>query len=558
MANFVLFTWPFVAIALFGWLGRERGLIWSVVVGYLFLPEAITHNLPGLPDYDKLLAISLGVLLGAMLFNWKPSFEVKLVLPSSRDIPGEIAEIWGELLDIDEVPLDKSFNELGGSAGRMRAAMRRMIDIGIEAKVARKIYDGATIGDLTKVIPLEGPQKLGTPGLTVLSYILLGTLLVSTFMTMLTNRDALVAEFSVRPGLGFRDVVSMLAEPAIIMIPFLFALAYLRGRSHQMEVLRAIVVVGVLYAFFAAVEARLSPQLNVWVYGYFQHSWIQHLRDGFRPIVFLRHGLWLGFFLLTAAMAAFALYRHTEGQSRHLYLLAGLWIFAVLVISRNLGALMLAVMFIPLVLFAPRFIQVRVTAAVAILFLAYPAVWQSQLLPIDRFVEFVASISEERAQTFQFRLDNEAGMLERALERPYFGWGGWDRWRVFDEFGRDTTTADGIWVITLGERGWVGYVCFFGLLALPLLLLPRAVRRREPSHVIPAMGLIMAANLVYMIPNSTLSPIGWLLVGAVAGFVRWHLVEVSPAEVEEEAPPCRQSLYTRFAHNHSRGTAWDA
>src|SRR6056297_3719200 len=214
MASFVLFTWPFVAITLFGWLGRERGLIWSVVVGYLFLPEAITHNLPGLPDYDKLLAISLGVLLGAMLFNWKPSFEVKLVLPSSRDIPGEIAEIWGELLDVDEVPRDKSFNELGGSASRMRAAMRRMTDIGIEAKVARKIYDGATIGDLTKVIPLEGPQKLGTPGLTVLSYILLGALLVSTFMTMLTNGDALVAEFSIRPALGSRDVVSMLPAPA--------------------------------------------------------------------------------------------------------------------------------------------------------------------------------------------------------------------------------------------------------------------------------------------------------------------------------------------------------
>jgi len=558
MASFVLFTWPFVAITLFGWLGRERGLIWSVVVGYLFLPEAITHDLPWLPDYDKLLAISLGVLLGGMLFNWKPSFAVKLVLPPSRDIPGEIAAIWGELLDIDEVPRDKSFNELGGSASRMRAAMRRMIDIGVEATVARKIYDGATIGDLAKVMPLEGPRKLGTPSMTVLSYILFGALLVSAFMTMLTNGDALVAQFSVRPALGFRDVVSMLVQPAIIMIPFLFALAYLRGRSHQMEVLRAIVVMGVLYAFLAAIETRLSPQLNIWVYGYFQHTWLQHVRDGFRPIVFLRHGLWLGFFLLTAAMAAFALYRHTEGPSRHLYLLAGLWIFAVLTISRNLGALMLALMFVPLVLFAPRFIQARVTAAVVILFLVYPAVWQSQILPINPFLEFVASISEERAQTFQFRLDNEALILGRALERPYFGWGGWDRWRVFDELGRDITTADGIWIINLGLRGWIGYLCFFGLLTLPLMFLPRSVRRREPSHVIPAMGLIMAANLVYMIPNSALSPVGWLIAGTVAGFVRWHLVEVSPAEVEEEAPPCRQSLYTRFAHNHSRGTAWDA
>lgn len=558
MANFVLFTWPFVAIALFGWLGRERGLIWSIVVGYLFLPEAVTHDLTGLPDYDKLLAISLGVLLGGVFFRYKSSFPVKLVLPPPRDIAGEIADIWGELLDIEEVPRDKSFTAIGGSGSRMRAAVRRMTDIGIEPKIARKIYDGATISDLSKVVPLEGPQKLGTPSLTVISYIIFGALLFSTLMTMVTNGDALVSEFSVRPGLGLRDVVNMIAEPVIIMIPFLFALAYLRGRSHQMEVLKAIVVMGVFYAFLAALEARLSPQFNVWVYGYFQHSWIQHLRNGFRPIVFLRHGLWLGFFLLTAAMAAFALYRHTSEKSRYLYLMAGLWILAVLAISRNLGAAMLAVLFVPIVLFAPRFIQIWVTAAVVVFFLAYPAIMQSQILPIDRFMEFVSSISEARAQTFQYRLDNEAAMLARAAERPLFGWGGWDRWRVFDELGRDTTTADGIWIITLGERGWVGYICFFGILILPLLFLVRAVRRKEPSHVIPAMGLIMAANLVYMIPNSTLSPVGWLIVGAVAGFVRWHLVEVSLAEVEQDVPPPRHSLYTRFAHSHRRGAARDA
>ena len=45
------------------------------------------------------------------------------------------------------------------------------------------------------------------------------------------------------------------------------------------------------------VEVRLSPQINTWIYGFFQHDFIQMMRyGGFRPIVFLPHGLWVAFF----------------------------------------------------------------------------------------------------------------------------------------------------------------------------------------------------------------------------------------------------------------------
>ncbi|MEL7114014.1 MAG: hypothetical protein AAGP08_00235 [Pseudomonadota bacterium] len=539
---------------MFGWLGRERGLIWSVVIGYLFLPEALTFPLTGLPDYDKLLAISLGVVLGSAIFFRKPSFATKLVLPPPRDMQQEISEIWADLLDMDveDVPRDKSFLELGGSKSRMRAAVRQMIDIGVTSDVARKLYNGATVRDLVRVMPLEGPRQRAAPSLTVLSYLILTVLLFSTVMTVLTNGDPLVADVSIRPALSLQDVISMVAEPVIMMIPFLFALAFLKGQSAQLEVARAVVILGVFYAVLAGFEARMSPQLNIWVYGYFQHSWVQHLRDGFRPIVFLSHGLSVGFFLLSVVVMAFGLYRCTKDKSRILYLFAGLFVFFVLAISRNLGAFMLAAVFVPIALFAPRWVQLRVAVLTVIFFLVYPAVWQSQILPVDRFMEFVTSISEERAQTLQYRLDNEADMLVRAAERPIFGWGGWDRWRVFDEFGRDTTTADGLWVITLGERGWVGYVCFFLILTLPMFFLVRSVRRKESSHVLPAMSLIMAANLLYMIPNSTLSPIGWMIMGTVAAFVRWHLVEVDPEQQEEDAPQRSQSVYTRFERKHFR------
>ena len=37
------------------------------------------------------------------------------------------------------------------------------------------------------------------------------------------------------------------------------------------------------------------------------------------------------------------------------------------------------------------------------------------------------------------------------------------------------------------------------------------------------LGIIMAGNLIYLIPNSALSPIGWLMVGAIAGFVQFDV-----------------------------------
>ena len=53
MAYAVLLSWPLVAVMLFGALGREKGLIWAVILGYLLLSENIAFELPGLPDYGK-------------------------------------------------------------------------------------------------------------------------------------------------------------------------------------------------------------------------------------------------------------------------------------------------------------------------------------------------------------------------------------------------------------------------------------------------------------------------------------------------------------------------
>ena len=88
------------------------------------------------------------------------------------------------------------------------------------------------------------------------------------------------------------------------------------------------------------------------------------------------------------------------------------------------------------------------------------------------------AIDPARAPSLAYRFLNEDILLEHARDKPLFGWGSWNRHRVFDpETGQATTTTDGAWVILIGTRGWVGYLAIFGLLAAPVILL--AANRRQ-------------------------------------------------------------------------------
>src|SRR5687767_14570295 len=63
-----LFSWIPFCIFLFLVLPPRRAVIWSFLLAWLFLPMA-GYSVPGLPDYTKMSATTLGVLIGAALFD---------------------------------------------------------------------------------------------------------------------------------------------------------------------------------------------------------------------------------------------------------------------------------------------------------------------------------------------------------------------------------------------------------------------------------------------------------------------------------------------------------
>ena len=126
----------------------------------------------------------------------------------------------------------------------------------------------------------------------------------------------------------------------------------------------------------------MSPQLHTWIYGYFPSIFSQQMRDGgFRPVVFLGHGLLVSFFAMTTTVAAAALWR-TRTQIGRLPP-AGItaYLSGVVLLCKTLSTILYGAVFVPLVRWAsPRF-QLRVASVLVILALSYPMLRIADIVP---------------------------------------------------------------------------------------------------------------------------------------------------------------------------------
>ena len=374
--------------------------------------------------------------------------------------------------------------------------------------------------------------------------VLLVLLFAGNLGTILVNDYPLMRSGRFQPALVPRDVVRLSTEILVTLTPFLLARRWLSDPKFHTELLKALVILGVIYSFLVLFEARMSPQLNRWVYDFFPHSWRQHIRGGgYRPIVFLSHGLSVGFFLFTSAIAAMALSRQPDGKARMIFLMIGIWLLLALIVSRNFGATLMAFMFIPVIVMLGRKWQIRMAVGIALFFMVYPIARTN--LPTDSLVATVSSYSAERAESLEFRLKHEDELVARALEKPLFGWGGWGRSRLVDDRGNDISVTDGGWIIQLGKFGWFGYLGYFGLAALPIFFL-----RRRPEAPFATIGLAMitAGALFYTIPNSEMRPLVWLISGALAGFIQYgpRRSAQDGSDIEAETSNAHRVRYSRF------------
>ncbi|MEJ6396228.1 hypothetical protein V8J82_23440 [Gymnodinialimonas sp. 2305UL16-5] len=415
--------------------------------------------------------------------------------------------------------------------------------------------------------PYSGPQENETPSAqpgwlprSLIVQGLLAVFILGTLATAMTNGDRITfaATDYFRPGLTLYDGFSMALAALPMILPLLLGRKFFAHPDTHITLLWGLVIMGLAYSLPTLFEIRMSPRLNLWVYGFFPHDWQQHIRSGgFRPVVFLRHGLLLAIFMAMVAVAVFGLSR-VDKKRRGLLILAGLWIMGTLVLSNSLTGLLVAALLVPIVLILGARGQLMVAAVIAGIVLLYPMLRNADLIPTDRIVSVAEQIDPSRALSLNFRFENEELILAHAHDRPVFGWGSFGRNRLYDDLGRGIDTVDGAWVVAFTSGGWVRYLTQFGLMALPLIVFAIRRRRFEVTMATSVLSLMLAANMIDLIPNAGLSPVTWLIAGALLGRLELGQVRVEdPTAAQAASTPRTQPAYA-LARDRSPETDLDA
>jgi hypothetical protein len=356
--------------------------------------------------------------------------------------------------------------------------------------------------------------------------------LVGTIFTANGNKDVLVYGSyitTVLPGMSLNDGLAMgMTDVFKLGIPFFVGRALFKTSRDLEDLVRVIVGYGVVYCLFIAVELRLSPQMHSWVYGYVPHQdFLQVLRwGGYRPVVFMTHGLALALMMFHVTVLATALAKVKITVWKVLKpktLAAGL--FVVLILCKSTGAILFGFMVVPLVWFGRVKSQLRFATVVGVLALLYPALQAADLVPVRTVLSIAEAISPARAESLNFRFENEEVLLEKARERVLFGWGSYGRNSLYDpEMGKPVTITDGQWIILLGTRGVVGLVCAFGLALYPVYQLRKRLRLiadRKDQILLMALGLMVTMGVADLIPNSLFNNYPYFVAGALSGIIKY-------------------------------------
>jgi len=371
--------------------------------------------------------------------------------------------------------------------------------------------------------PFGGPEAL------------LIAMVFGAFGTVLTNQDPIVHGPATLPAQSFYDGI---VDSCDILMrwfpPYFLGRSMFRTRKDLRQLCRWIVFAGLIYTLPIFVELRLSPQMHNWIYGFHQSDFIQTIRwGGYRPKVFMRHGLNVALFMTVTVLIAMAMWKAKVGLGwtkwatpRRVFA----YLFVVLLFCKSTGAYFYLMGLAPILWFAPQRIQRLTLIAMVSLILGYPMIRQAGWVPVDAITDWMTQlVGEERALSLWFRMFTEEQVMENARDRFVFGWGGYGRPYEFDaQTGLQTSVLDGFWVIEIGRHGLVGFFCLFGMMLWPVITVARklpAIENDKDRILLGALGFCCALYVFDWIPNAAASLELTFMTGALAGLIRGVLEE---------------------------------
>ena len=340
---------------------------------------------------------------------------------------------------------------------------------------------------------------------------------------------------SVTNGLGIYDGISeTLNQTVAYGGPYFLGRIYFADLASFRKLAMGIFVGGLIYVPFCLYEIRMSPQLHKIVYGYHGNpSFNQTIRyGGYRPTVFMQHGLSVGMWMMAATLIGIWLWK--TGAVQQIYGIHIRWLVGILLVTfvliKSTGAYGLLFAGIAILFIAWQFhtsLAFLLSIFLMVFYLQQNVYADSNIT--DRIVTTLSTVfPEDRIQSLEYRFDNEELLKEKAKQKIVFGWGGWGRFRVFDYDSQgalvDVSTTDSLWIITFGKNGIVGLFFLFGSILIPVLsfcLLCFPAKTWSNRQVASAAVIVVVVTL-YMLDsmlNNLPNPVFTLAAGAISSLV---------------------------------------
>ncbi len=347
---------------------------------------------------------------------------------------------------------------------------------------------------------------------------------------------------SLENDLGLYDGLSASAQRLLMYgMPYLLARIYLADRSGLRDIAIGIFYGGLLYMPLCLWEIRMSPQLHMQLYGYHQHAFMQTVRTigGYRPMVFMHHGLMVGLWMAAASLIGIALWK--SGALKRV----GPWpikwfvvaLTATTILCQSFGALVLLAIGLLAYFSLRRYGRLSI-AAFLVLPIMYCGLRIGGHWNASTLVDITRHFSEERADSLKFRLEQEEVLAARAWERPMLGWGGFNRaFPPPNASDMRQAVSDSLWIVVFGMNGFLGLASIVLTLLTPIYALTRRWRPEHWTHpdLAPAgvLALVLGIYLMDGMVNMMVNPIFMLAGGALTGLaiaapVRARSTETAP------------------------------
>jgi O-antigen ligase len=331
-------------------------------------------------------------------------------------------------------------------------------------------------------------------------------------------------------------------------MPYFVGRVYFTDADAIRQLAVGFVIGALIYIPICWFEIRMSPQISAFLYGV-EGGYSGTRLGGWRPQGLMASGLMLGMWMTSASLLA--VWMWATGALKHIGKRKAGWLIVALVVTtvfcKSTGALMLMMTGLAC-LFAIR----KLGRATPVLLLCLPAAVYPAIRAGSAWDGLVmvqmaeGTVGRERAQSLEFRLQNEDILSTKALQRFWWGWGRFGRSRVLNEYGKDISTTDGEWIIALGESGVIGLAAVTMLYLLPVIRLWWRLKGplwADPSFAaVSAFAVILTLYSIDNILNAMINPVITVVIGGLNGaLLRYIATESAPMEAFEETLPLRKT-----------------